>query len=377
MSNNAKLYSDKEIHFNISKVLKYKRRLGAGGTGDTHLFYDEIADKYFAIKKFVPKNNSQDLYSRFIDEVKILMNISHKNIVRIYNYYLYPQEKTGFIQMEYIDGYSIYKFIPNDKKNWNDLFIDAINAFAYLESKKILHRDIRPSNFLINMENELKVIDFGFGKNCNEKKCDKNSIVLNWPVTDLPEDITKYNTYDNKTEMYYLGWMFKKLIKNDNNFFYNKCLNKMCNSDPVKRYKTFDEIQKENNGSLFLKINFTTNQKENYMKFAEPLSDSLLKFKGEILFEKNINNILESLYKVMINNSLEEVVQGNNKLLSCFIKSVYVYRSNNLIPMSALNNFYCMLINVDSDIRAIIIDNIVNRLSNKPQIANEDDDLPF
>ena len=66
------------VEFNVSKVLKYIRKLGSGGTGDTHLFYDEVANKYFAIKKYVPKgeNDTDENYKRFIEEIKILMDTS-------------------------------------------------------------------------------------------------------------------------------------------------------------------------------------------------------------------------------------------------------------------------------------------------------------
>lgn len=68
----------------------------------------------FAIKKYVPKDKRyiDEHYERFVDEIKILFNISHPNIVRIYNYYLYPQAKTGFLQMEYIDGTCIDQYEP-------------------------------------------------------------------------------------------------------------------------------------------------------------------------------------------------------------------------------------------------------------------------
>lgn len=60
----------------------------------------------FAFKKYVPKdfNYIDELYKRFVDEIKILFTISHPNIVRVYNYYLYPEIKHGYLQMEYIEG---------------------------------------------------------------------------------------------------------------------------------------------------------------------------------------------------------------------------------------------------------------------------------
>lgn len=80
------------IELNRKKQFKYVKVLGEGGTGDTHLFLDYTTNMNFAIKKYSPKQLEyrDDFYNRFVEEIKILFNLSHPNIVRIYNYYLYP-----------------------------------------------------------------------------------------------------------------------------------------------------------------------------------------------------------------------------------------------------------------------------------------------
>ena len=181
------------IGFNVIKNFTYVKPLGVGGTGDTHLFKDETTDMLFAIKKYVPKDARliDDCYSRFVDEIKILFNISHPNIVRIYNYYLYPESKTGYLQMEYIDGRSISEFehSPWSNKDWNDIFSEVISAFEYLERNHILHRDIRAANIMIDNNNVVKVIDFGFGKQFDGTNREENSILLNWPATEMPDEV--------------------------------------------------------------------------------------------------------------------------------------------------------------------------------------------
>ena len=94
------------ITFDVKKNFTFVKLLGSGGTGDTRLFRDETTDILFAIKKYKPIKEclTNDYYDRFVDEIKILFNISHPNIVRVYNYYLYPKAKAGYLQMEYVDG---------------------------------------------------------------------------------------------------------------------------------------------------------------------------------------------------------------------------------------------------------------------------------
>ncbi len=331
------LYDGKIVNFDISKNLIYKKTLGAGGTGDTHLFYDDVADKYFAIKKYVPKpgNDVDDCYKRFIDEIKILMDVSHKNIVRIYNYYLYPTLKAGFIQMEYIEGKCISEFVPSEDKKWEDIFIEAIDAFTYLEKREILHRDIRISNFMINVDNELKIIDFGFGKKYDSTN-DENSIFLNWPVTEKPEELVIDKKYDTRTEIYYLGNLFKNLLQNIKDFSYSDIIAKMCSINTSSRYQSFKEIKESMNNSFFANISFNENEKTVYKSFSNQLSDSLVRFNGIRVFKTVISEIMRSLESVISSNSLEDYVQGNDKVLGCFIESNYTYKKMNNILQSNL-----------------------------------------
>jgi serine/threonine-protein kinase len=167
------------IPFNSTKHFTYIEKLGEGGTGTTHLFNDGTTNMLFAIKKYEPKDEKykQEDYIRFVDEIKILFRLSHPNIVRIYNYYLYPTHTIGYLQMEYIDGVSIDQFQTSAEKGWNDIFSEVISAFKYLEQNHILHRDIRPANILIDKDQNVKVIDFGFGKQVDITKTNKNSII--------------------------------------------------------------------------------------------------------------------------------------------------------------------------------------------------------
>jgi len=62
----------------------------------------------FAIKRYVLRDEKRrkEHYKKFADEIKILFKASYPNDVRIYNSYLYSRIRTGYLQMEYIGGYS-------------------------------------------------------------------------------------------------------------------------------------------------------------------------------------------------------------------------------------------------------------------------------
>lgn len=374
-------FENKIVTFDSSKQFKFIKKLGSGGTGDTNLFLDESVDMLFAIKKYSPskENDIEECYKRFIDEIKILFTIFHKNIVRIYNYYLYPSSKTGYIQMEYIDGKTIDKIDPLDyDKTWNEYFLETINAFDYLFENQILHRDIRTSNFMVTEDGTLKIIDFGFGKQFSENN-QQNSICLNWPATIHPEEVVINKEYTYATEIYYIGELFKHLVENDSMFLYKEILNKMLEYSPSKRYTSYKEIKQDISDNLFSQIDFTDDEKSIYIAFADGLYNSISKFTSTPEFKYDTEDIRVSLEKIVKISSLEYYVQRNNDVISCFVSASFKYRPKKIIKSDALINFYRLLVDSNNSKKNIIVNSIIARLKNVPVEIEVDpfDDLPF
>jgi serine/threonine-protein kinase len=365
------------IEFDTKKYFKYIRKLGHGGTGDTNLFLDETTNIEFAIKKYDPKagNDKDENYSRFVEEIKILFNLSHPNIVRVYNYYLYPKSKTGYIQMEYIDGVAIDKYEYFFwEKDWNDLFIEAISAFKYLEENKILHRDIRPANILIDKNNSLKIIDFGFGKKLESNETGGKSVLLNWPVSEFPDELKKDGTYNHQTEIYFLGKLFKKLPLEDEftSFNYKHVIEKMVQSSPNQRYATFAEVMSD----VSQGIEFSGDDKRIYGVFADTLLSHISHYRNTFSYENNIITILDKISELLRVSSLETYIQNNSKLISCFITSGYSYIPKKDIETEIVKDFYRLFRNLPEQRQKILLDNLVTRLANI-KVEKDEDNLPF
>lgn len=371
------------ITFDVAKNFTYVDYLGDGGTGDTHLFKDETTDILFAIKKYVPKDTRHidDHYRRFVEEIKILFNISHPNIVRIYNYYLFPSVKTGYLQMEYIEGESIDKFEPYswNSKGWEDIFTEVISAFEYLEQNHILHRDIRPANILIDKNGNVKIIDFGFGKQLNGAGREENSVLLNWPATEMPNEVQLNQEYDEQTEIYFVGTLFKHLLKeNLDDFRYQHILEKMTKVNPTQRYGSFMEIASDISAGVLGEINFTEGQKEIYQRFADILEYHVNHYLGEYV---PVNSVLETLSKMaelIRNSSLERYIQDNEQLIDCFIANRYNYNIRKDIEVETVVDFYGLVTSLSPVKQKILFDNIYTRLATiEVKMEPADDELPF
>lgn len=368
------------VEFNRSKQFKYIRKLGEGGTGNTHLFLDDTTNMQFAIKKYCPQQEEyrNEFYDRFVDEIKILFNLSHPNIVRIYNYYLYPEFKLGYLQMEYIDGVSIDRYTPVIwGKGWDAIFTEAISAFRYLEKHRILHRDIRPANIMIDNNQSVKIIDFGFGKILRDDGDCGTSIFLNWPVSELPDEVALEGTYTHQSEIYFLGKLFQRKINQDgSDFRYHHILERMIKTSKEERYNSFEEVEQAISLGVLSELDFTEDQKEIYIKFANSLVTHIVSYKDKYSPVDSIPQTMAALADLIRKSALEHYVQDNMLLINSFIAGRYTYRATKEIEVSTVSSFYKFVNQLDLHRQKIVFDNIYVRLS-RIVVETDDDELPF
>lgn len=351
----------------FKKFLREVGVLGQGATGDTRLFEDVNTGWKYAIKKFSPYYEEQkdDHFIRFINEIKILSEILHPNIVRLYDFYLFPDAKQGFIRMEFVEGCSIDEFdVQKSGRSWDNIFIDLIDAFNYLEESGILHRDIKFDNILINSRGVPKIIDFGFGK-INFQESGKTSVIMQTPFLEDPEEVVTRNTYNHSSEIFYLGKMFKELGLIDNpSFTHKKTLEKMQQYYESQRYKSFKDVKDAIN-LKFIDMNFSREQKEKYLSFADSISKILVSHEDAIQLFDNYEIVVKNLNELIRKSILEDFLQKSSDLLNCFIDNDFTFKSTE-VSMDVIRNFYDLLVSEDNYKRNIIIDNINTRIRSKP-----------
>ena len=145
---------DAIIQFLRKRDYRLVKELGQGACGKTVLLRDDLIDEYFVCKKYTPHSETEreTLFSNFVREVKLLHQVAHRNVVRVFNHYLYPAEHAGFILMEFVEGTDIEEYLADSPETINEVFLQVISGFSYLEANKILHRDIRPQNILVRQD---------------------------------------------------------------------------------------------------------------------------------------------------------------------------------------------------------------------------------
>ena len=374
-----KMEAGYEIRFSKPKCFEFVKALKSGGTGKTLLMRDATIDELFVCKKYNPeqKEYEDECYKRFVEEIKIMYSVYHNNIVRIYDYFLYPEYKTGYIIMEYIRGENIEEYFRvADEENINSIFIQIINAFLYLEQYNILHRDIRAANIMVDEKGDIKVIDFGFGKRLEEEQDNNASVLLNWPASRIPQEIHS-EQYSVQTEIFYVGYLIKNIIeKYDIKCFkYTILMEKMIQVNPRDRMHSFEEIQNSIAEQTFEQIKFTNSEKKVYQNFATSFCGLLCRIKDNLITERDSSVIIEKLRAILRDNSLEENVTNVKRLISIFIKSDYRYYRNN-IEVYKVKDFYEFFLSQNNAVRDVILNNLYGRIANIP-ISHSIDDVEF
>jgi serine/threonine protein kinase/Tfp pilus assembly protein PilF len=150
------------------------RILGRGGMGIVWLAHDEELEHKVALK-FLPDLIIHDaaVLSSLKRETRRCLELTHKNIVRIYDFV--HDERSGCISMEYVDGDTLSKlrcdkerkvFEAAELTDWMSQLCDALDyAHNYA---RIIHRDLKPSNLMVNQRGELKVSDFGIARSLGD-----------------------------------------------------------------------------------------------------------------------------------------------------------------------------------------------------------------
>ncbi|MDH5675999.1 MAG: protein kinase family protein [Myxococcales bacterium] len=366
------------VSFVRKRDYKLVKELGQGACGQTVLLHDDQIDEHFVCKKYVPyaEAHRETLFANFVREVKLLHQVHHENLVRVFNYYLYPEQHAGFILMEYIDGTNIDRFLSDAPERANEVFLQAIAGFAHLERAGILHRDIRPANLMVRADGTLKIIDLGFGKRIDTSEDFDKSITLNWWCA--PPAEFRSSKYDFQTEVYFVGKLFEEIICDNeiSHFRHTDLLRRMCSFESSPRPKSFTDIEKELGNEKFHEIDFEDDEIDTYRWFARELREHFVWLDSLTAYVTDHHKVVSRLGDAYRGFMLEEFVPDSARILGCFVQGPYRYKPKDF-PVQAVNEFLILFRAATEEKKRIILGNIHTNLDAVPRHQEPDDDIPF
>ena len=146
-------------------------RIGRGGMGTVYLANQVSLNRTVALKILSPRLASDPAFvKRFEAEARAAGRLNHPNIVQVYD--VGSARDLHYFSMEYIENGSVQDMatregvlLPDDALT---IIIDATRGLEYAERKKLVHRDIKPDNLMINAEGVVKIADLGLARDAGE-----------------------------------------------------------------------------------------------------------------------------------------------------------------------------------------------------------------
>ena len=202
-----------------------QRELGKGHFGSVCLVKSKLTKKVYAMKEIKSdRYKNEEQRQEIQKEIKLLENLDHPHVITYFS--SFKENGNFYIITEYINGGSLESFInrnkkegkyPDERKVW-DLLIQSLSGLLYLhETKKIIHRDIKPDNILLDAEGNLKISDFGVSAIKSEEVEDlvRCHNTIRGPICFMSPEMALGGSYDFKSDIYMLGLTFFFVLSNE------------------------------------------------------------------------------------------------------------------------------------------------------------------
>ena len=141
-------------------------KIGEGTYGVVYKAKDRVTGEVVALKKIRLDAEDEGIPSTAIREISLLKELQHQNIVRLYD--VVHTERKLTLVFEYLDQ-DLKKYLDVchgglELPVMRSFLYQLIRGVAYCHQHRVLHRDLKPQNLLINREGELKLADFGLAR---------------------------------------------------------------------------------------------------------------------------------------------------------------------------------------------------------------------
>src|SRR5579864_577113 len=163
-----------------------------GGMARVYRATDTVIGRTVAVKILTEEGCAdEDAKSRFLQEARLAGNITHDNIISIYDFGEDDQGRP-FMVMEFLKGEDLRHAIKNgttgDIRNKLRIAHDLGRALEHIHTQQIIHRDIKPDNVHITTAGAVKLMDFGISKMQNSTRT-TTGVVMGTPYYMAPEQV--------------------------------------------------------------------------------------------------------------------------------------------------------------------------------------------
>ena len=188
--------------------------LGQGGMGAVYQARDQELDRIIALKVIRPELAANpNILARFKQELILSRNVTHKNVVRIFD--LGEAGGTKFITMEYVEGEDLRILLRSKGKLSAQEAVNVIEqicrALDAAHSEGVIHRDLKPQNVMQDPQGRVVVMDFGLARSLESEGMTQSGALVGTLEYMSPEQALGASL-DPRSDLFAAGLIFFELL---------------------------------------------------------------------------------------------------------------------------------------------------------------------
>lgn len=183
------------------------QELGRGGMAIVYKAYDSTLNRYVALKVLPPELTfDPEFVRRFQQEARTAGGLSHPHIVPIYD--VGTANGIHYIAMLYVEGQSLQQLLAAGRRLSASQVVSIVTQLAaaldYAHQQGVIHRDVKPSNVLIDMRGQAFLTDFGIARAAEGTRFTRAGTMVGTPEYMSPQQV-RSEGIDWRTDIYSLG----------------------------------------------------------------------------------------------------------------------------------------------------------------------------
>lgn len=186
--------------------------IGKGASAKVARAFDPLIGRIVALKLFSPELARAESRQRFVQEARVVGQISHPTVVTLHDMGIDEATQTPYLVMEFIEGQSLEKLLEKGSvpcPRACAIAADIAEALAVAHRKGVIHGDVKPANILITDIGRIKLTDFGMARLASHDS--KDTPLLGSPAYWCPEQIMG-KPQDARSDIFSLGVVLYEMV---------------------------------------------------------------------------------------------------------------------------------------------------------------------
>ena len=188
--------------------------LGKGGMGKVYKALDTKIQEKIALKLIKPEiATDRKTIERFGNELKIARRISQRNVCRMYD--LGEEKGSHYITMEFVPGEDLHRLIRKvgqfSAGKTISIAKQVCEGLAEAHRLKVVHRDLKPQNIMVDEEGNVRIMDFGIARSIKAEGITGAGVMIGTPEYMSPEQ-AEVKDIDHRSDIYSLGVILYEMV---------------------------------------------------------------------------------------------------------------------------------------------------------------------